>query len=240
MIRPGYAERQMRKHVASILLRRIIAVTALTTLQTVVVLAADGCVTEPNVRAAQGGHWYYHVDRVKNRKCWFLWKQDVERSSAVSPQAQSSPTMPQSTSPSWIPSLALAFEPASGPGPQRLPAQSEMRTIQPSPTDALRRDAVLPKEQPQIVRHSDSDGKPPPKMRQRSNSQSSEKRLDQRSSASDRMNSDALFQEFLLWQKREITLGTTLDETDRDALFREFLLWQERQRSAAKALNVEP
>jgi len=77
-------------------------------------------------------------------------------------------------------------------------------------------------------------------MRQRSNSQSSEKRLDQRSSAPDRMNSDALFQEFLLWQKREITFGTTLDKTDRDALFREFLLWQERQRSAAKALNVEP
>ena len=62
----------MQKHVASILqviMRGIVAFTALTILQTVVVLAADHCVTEPNLRAAQGGHWYYRVDRVKNRKC---------------------------------------------------------------------------------------------------------------------------------------------------------------------------
>src|SRR5436189_6167574 len=113
----------MQKHVASILqviMGGIVAFTALIILQTVVVLAADRCVTEPNLRAAQGGHWYYRVDRVKNRKCWFLWQQDVEGSSAISLQAQSSATVPHSTSPSWRSKLALAFAPASGPAPQRL------------------------------------------------------------------------------------------------------------------------
>jgi hypothetical protein len=225
----------MRKHVASILAivtSRVIAVTALTTLQTVVVLAADNCVTEPNLQMTKGGHWYYYVDRVKNRKCWFLWKQDVQGSSAGSQQAQSSSLpMPQPTSPSWSSYLTLAFAPASEPGPQRPPPQSDARTTQSSTTYALRRDAVLPKEQPQIARHPDSDGKPLPKMRQPSNSRSSEKRSDQRNTASDQVSNDALFQEFLLWQARQSTLDP-LDETGRDVLFREFLLWQLRQRSA--------
>jgi hypothetical protein len=216
----------MPKPVASILpivTSKIIAVAALTTLQAVVVLAADDCVTEPNLRATHGGHWYYHVDRVTNRKCWFLRQQDVEGPSAVSQQAQLSPDATrQSTSPSWISSLTLGFAPAFGPEPQQVPPQSETRVIQPSAPDALR--LVLPKQQPQIAPHSDSDLKLPAKMRQQSSPRSSEKRLARRDKSPDQVSRDALF--------RRNTLGTTLDKTDRDVLFREFLLWQEHQRSA--------
>jgi hypothetical protein len=35
-------------------------------------LAADDCITEPKRAAASGGHWYYHVDRVNQRKCWYV------------------------------------------------------------------------------------------------------------------------------------------------------------------------
>jgi hypothetical protein len=93
----------MRKRVASMLpivASLITAVTVLATLPAHVVLAADDCLTEPNLRAAQRAHWYYRVDRVKNRKCWHLRQQDVDVPPAVSPQAQSSPkTMTQPTSP---------------------------------------------------------------------------------------------------------------------------------------------
>jgi hypothetical protein len=70
----------MRKRVVSlpIVNSRVIAVTALAALQAVVALAADDCVTKPNLGAPQGGHWYYHVDTVKNRKCWFLRQEDVK------------------------------------------------------------------------------------------------------------------------------------------------------------------
>ena len=56
----------MRKRVVSlpIVNSRVIAVTALAMLQAVVALAADDCVTKPNLGATQGGHWYYHVDTV--------------------------------------------------------------------------------------------------------------------------------------------------------------------------------
>ncbi len=82
----------MRNRVMSILLvvtSRIIAAGALTTFQAVAVLAAGDCATKPNVRTPPGGHWYYHVDAVSNRKCWFL-RQEEEGSPAPSSQAQGS------------------------------------------------------------------------------------------------------------------------------------------------------
>ena len=33
---------------------------------------ADECLTSPKSTAPKGSHWYYHVDRAKHRKCWFL------------------------------------------------------------------------------------------------------------------------------------------------------------------------
>jgi hypothetical protein len=33
---------------------------------------ADDCLTEPNRDPPEGRHWFYHVDRANNRKCWYL------------------------------------------------------------------------------------------------------------------------------------------------------------------------
>jgi hypothetical protein len=35
-------------------------------------LADAACVEQPGRGALQGEHWYFHVDREKNRKCWHL------------------------------------------------------------------------------------------------------------------------------------------------------------------------
>jgi hypothetical protein len=34
--------------------------------------AAQECIAEPNAPAPQGSHWYYRVDRVSKRQCWYL------------------------------------------------------------------------------------------------------------------------------------------------------------------------
>jgi len=34
--------------------------------------ADDNCVSAPGAAAPQGQHWYYRIDRVKQRKCWYL------------------------------------------------------------------------------------------------------------------------------------------------------------------------
>ncbi len=33
---------------------------------------ADDCLTTPNSVAPQGSHWYYHLDRATERKCWYV------------------------------------------------------------------------------------------------------------------------------------------------------------------------
>jgi hypothetical protein len=35
-------------------------------------LAEDSCVTSPGYQTEPGTHWYYHIDRTMNRKCWYL------------------------------------------------------------------------------------------------------------------------------------------------------------------------
>jgi hypothetical protein len=35
-------------------------------------LASAACASQPNSQLAQGGHWYYRVDHVNDRKCWYL------------------------------------------------------------------------------------------------------------------------------------------------------------------------
>jgi hypothetical protein len=47
-------------------------VAAALTLDANAALAAVECITEPNREPPEGGHWYYHVDRATDRKCWYL------------------------------------------------------------------------------------------------------------------------------------------------------------------------
>jgi hypothetical protein len=51
--------------------------------------AADDCLVAPNVDPPQGSHWYYRVDSVQGRHCWYLGPEGqkvrhVERSTAKS------------------------------------------------------------------------------------------------------------------------------------------------------------
>jgi hypothetical protein len=48
----------------------LVALTV-TVLQSGSVRAAD-CIAGPNSHAPQGSHWYYRIDRVKQRKCWYF------------------------------------------------------------------------------------------------------------------------------------------------------------------------
>jgi hypothetical protein len=40
---------------------------------------ADDCIAAPNSTAPQGSHWYYHIDRAKKLKCWYLHPLDQSR-----------------------------------------------------------------------------------------------------------------------------------------------------------------
>jgi hypothetical protein len=67
--------------------------------------AAD-CLTQPNLRA-DGGHWYYRIDRPTNRKCWYQQTSRTEVRSVTS----SPPASPPSSAKSQGISTSRAVEP---------------------------------------------------------------------------------------------------------------------------------
>src|SRR6516225_979504 len=77
-------------------------------------LRADDCLAEPNSPAPAGSHWYYHMDRATQRKCWYLraTAQPVEPAAA---QCTSDPASlpPAPPIPPEKPATALANGPIS-------------------------------------------------------------------------------------------------------------------------------
>ena len=78
---------------------------------------ADDCLTAPNSPAPQGTHWYYHVDRTNQRKCWYVRasRQPAQQAAAQAtsepaPAAQSH-SLPVSSGP--MPATAAASAPMS-------------------------------------------------------------------------------------------------------------------------------
>jgi hypothetical protein len=59
--------------------------------------ASEPCTTDPNFTAAQGGgHWYYRIDRVNQRKCWFLGRPGTKVGPPAAAKAQSASKPSQS------------------------------------------------------------------------------------------------------------------------------------------------
>src|SRR4029077_10798493 len=89
---------------------------------------ADDCLTGPNSPAPQGTHWYYHVDRTNQRKCWYMRASSqpaqqaaAQATSEAAPAAQTH-SMPVSSGP--MPATAGASAPMSispGNSAPRLP-----------------------------------------------------------------------------------------------------------------------
>ena len=50
--------------------------------------AADNCLAKPNAAPPQGSHWFYRVDKVGNRRCWYLGAKDAKPRQAWSPKPQ--------------------------------------------------------------------------------------------------------------------------------------------------------
>jgi hypothetical protein len=70
---------------------------ALTTVAGSSARAADDCITGPKGQAPRGSHWYYNVNRVTHRRCWYLGAEGLEVRHVASPKPSSSamPTLRQ-------------------------------------------------------------------------------------------------------------------------------------------------
>jgi hypothetical protein len=112
--------------------------------------AAADCIAAPNPHTPQGSHWYYHFDRAKGRKCWYVGPQARKVQGEVTgdlaprvqptavaiapqtPEAVSNRSTPTPVEPPPIKALTavgtIAPEEASPPTPVQATEQAPVRT----------------------------------------------------------------------------------------------------------------
>ena len=69
--------------------------------------AAGECLEKLDLQSDRAGHWYYHTDRVTNRKCWFF-----EKAVTDPPPASAGP--PPSGEESWFSQFAAGVQQTLG------------------------------------------------------------------------------------------------------------------------------
>ena len=160
--------------------------------------AGDDCLAAPNRPPAPGGHWYYHLDRASNRKCWYVMEPETRSSTAQAAQPQPAPDPvaqpPQATFGAFLSSLGF-------PGTQPNTA-GDVRVAQPAPADDLKSDLAAPARRPRMMRHPDAEAAPAAKPHRPAHAQPPAEPADAGSAPPlNQAARDALFQEFLRWRE---------------------------------------
>jgi hypothetical protein len=81
--------------------------------------AGDDCLAGPNTAAPQGSHWYYRLDRLTHRQCWYLGSERRTHAPDASPARSHPPNTMGAQPASQTPTEARTAE-AVGPGPEPL------------------------------------------------------------------------------------------------------------------------
>ena len=112
------------------------------------VFAGSECIEQPNREPAEGGHWYYHYDREKNRKCWRLDAGPTRTPEAAPPQKDQSEAVaaPAPTIGSVFSTLFRGRPSTSMPQDA---TAGEPRIIQSNPTKPLKIEDIA-QQQPDI------------------------------------------------------------------------------------------
>jgi hypothetical protein len=159
--------------------------------------AADDCLTGPNRQPGPGGHWYFHLDRATDRKCWYLVEATARAPAAETVQPQPAEPQPQPAFGSLFSSLG--FTGSTTPDPNT----SDPRILQPTRADDARSDDGVPGRQPRIVRRPVAEASLTPKPRRPAPARPPAPHADDQAAAPKPDERDALFQEFLKWRQRQ-------------------------------------
>jgi hypothetical protein len=222
----------MRKHTpfASTVIRNVFAATLITSAvwtTSHMAVAADGCLTRPDLRAEQGGHWYYRVDRVSHRHCWYQQASAPEIRDTRPPTAIQNPTPVASANP--VTSLLTAISAIVTGTTSSTPAQdAAVRTSRfveaTSERSWKRRSRAAKRAEP------DKRGEPYTRAEpeQPDNSFASRySNLNGAQSTTVAEESRAVPSSSHAWPQAQER--PPLDAVTREALFQEFLRWQERR-----------
>ena len=111
---------------------------------------ADDCLIAPNSSAPQGRHWYYHLDRTNQRKCWYLRASDLPEQqaaaqatsdAAATAQLHSMPA-PSAPMPATLSSSVPVSVASPGDGAPSLP-RVKMLAVKPAPVMSATTDELM-------------------------------------------------------------------------------------------------
>jgi hypothetical protein len=115
--------------------------------------AADPCLKAPNADAPKGMHWYYHTDRTKNRKCWYLSREGMHvagtaprrtpgRDSHTDEDAKAVPSTPDPSASTVVEKVTAPSSQVTTAPPAQAPSTTPVRWPDP-PTPVTMTNAVF-------------------------------------------------------------------------------------------------
>jgi hypothetical protein len=186
----------MRKRVISYVQAVAAGVCTVIAFSTNWALAASDCVVHPNAQLSQDGHWYYRVDSVSYRKCWYLVEPRTSIPSEPTAARPSDLALQQKLS-SFFSLLSVDVTGAKSAGTQQDGTKSDARALQTRP-DKLRNGEARQVKRAPVARHPDSNTGVPPRLNRQAPTGPHVGRTDQPPTL-DPVERNALFQEFLQW-----------------------------------------
>ncbi len=169
--------------------------------------AGSECIEQPNQEPAAGQHWYYHLDRTNDRKCWYLGtiEPPAPQAATVPNRQPVADPSPQPSLSGWFESIGAALSGKTPAGTSPDAAEGDAGATQPAKADVAKSASVDPSIRPHVARRSDPDDARAANVHRQSPPRSELARADQ-------------------------SAGSSINQTERDALFQEFLRWREQHK----------
>jgi hypothetical protein len=181
--------------------------------------AAGECISRPDQEANQPGHWYYYVDRVQHRRCWFF-----EPKATVNPlsSADRVPAPNTDSQQSWFSRFASDVAKTFSSEPQQtsisaFSSEPPQTSIPDNSTTSTKFTSSKHSRTSKMASRERSQIEPPPppatsgvasterqELPQQANAEKNEKRSPQLSDA----ERQALFDDFLKWYRDRSIFGS--------------------------------
>jgi hypothetical protein len=129
---------QTRRPMASLALLAVLAVGAGVPTNTA---RADDCLTAPNSAAPEGSHWYYHIDRATQRKCWHVRVTDQPAEQTAAPAASDASAAAPAEAikkPATSSGVPMSISPDMGAAPSLPPAKPRHASLSAPADEAVR------------------------------------------------------------------------------------------------------
>jgi hypothetical protein len=167
--------------------------------------AVDGCIEKPDLEVKQAGHWYYHVDRVHHRRCWYF---ETSEATVSPPSSTDRVVAPNADSEqSWFSRFAEGLAQTFSSEPQQNSIRDNSSTVtKTTPPQHPRTKKIARREGSQIVPPT-TNGVASAERRDQSLLQPTAEKDEKHTPQLTATDHETLFEDFLKWRADRSIFG---------------------------------